>query len=149
MIARRRAASHRRIRTRRATSPGPSGGPPLSCPPAIFAQVLANAPELLVAPRDPLGLAEPRYLAELRSQRLAEPRRRRLRIPMRATERLLDDAVHDPEAGGVLREHLELFGGVRGERPIAPEDRRAPLGRDHAVRRELHHHHAVGDPERE
>jgi hypothetical protein len=51
--------------------------------------------------------------------------------------RLGDDLVHDPEPEHVGRGELEGVGGLDLPAGVAPENRRAALGRDHAVDGEL------------
>ena len=63
--------------------------------------------------------------------------------------RLGDDPVDHAELEAVPRVGLERRGGLLRLAAVAPEDRRAALGRDHRVDRVLLHQHAVGDGERD
>ena len=68
---------------------------------------------------------------------------------MRAAERLGHDLVDDPERQQVRRRDLQRLGGLHLPLGVAPQDRRAAFGRDHAVDGELVHQDAVADGDAE
>src|SRR5574338_1501791 len=69
----------------------------------------------------------------------------RLRIHMRAAERLGHDFVDGVELQQVRGGDLERFGRFDLAVRVAPENRRAPLGRDDAVDCKLLHQHAIAN----
>ena len=56
-----------------------------------------------------------------------------------------DDLVDDAERQQVRRRQLQRLGRFDLALRVAPQDRRAPFGRDHAVDRELVHQDAIAD----
>jgi len=71
------------------------------------------------------------------------------RIRVRPSRRLGHDLVDHVEARQVRRGQLERVGGVLLPGRVPPENRRAPLRRDHGVDRVLEHERAVPDPQSE
>ena len=109
-----------------------------------------DAAELLVASLEAFGLGHGYQPLQRRPQRLVEVRGREVVVVVRATGRLGDDAVDDLAGHQVGRRHLEGVGRLDLLGGVAPEDRRAALGRDDAVDGVLLHQHRVtdGNPER-
>ena len=82
-------------------------------------------------------------------ERRLEQRSRLVVVVLRPALGLGDDAVDHAQLQAVPRVRLERAGRLLRLVAVAPEDQRAPLGRDHRVDRVLLHQHAVGDGERD
>src|SRR5947207_3316853 len=81
-------------------------------------------------------------------QRLPEQPRSLVEVGVGTTFRLRDDRVDHAELEAVGGIGLERGGRLPSLPRIAPEDRRATLGRDHGVDRVLLHQHAIGERRR-
>src|SRR5574338_501759 len=101
--------------------------------------------ELVVALLD-AGLDRKRLdFAERALDRRIEQPGSRLRIHVRAAQRLGHDFVDDVEFQQIRGGDLQRLGGFDLAVCVAPENSRAPLGRDDAVDRKLLHQHAIAD----
>ncbi len=81
--------------------------------------------------------------------RFRQGRRHGCRVAMRPPRRLLDDLVHDPEREEVGRRQAQRLGGLRLLLGVLPEDRGAPLRRDHRVVGVFEDQQAVRDADAE
>src|SRR2546430_149997 len=90
-----------------------------------------------------------REVGQVVAERGAQGFRRPVPVAVSAPERLGDDRVDDAEAQEVGRRDPHRLRRLRRLRGVAPEDRRAPLRRDHRVDRVLEHEDAVAHPDRE
>src|SRR5581483_892675 len=82
-------------------------------------------------------------------QRLLEGERHRRGVAVRAAERLVQDAVDEPERLQPARGDAERLGRLGRLVGALPQDGRAAFGRDHRVGRVLQHLHQVSDRDRE
>src|SRR5229473_7825576 len=117
----------------------------------LIAQIekLSHLAELLVPRTEqfPDGLIRQRH--QLPVQYFIQKPRRRFMVGMRAAFRLRHDFVNDAQLLQILRRNLH--GGGRGFRfrRIAPDDRSAPLRRNHRIKTVLQNVDAIADRNRQ
>src|SRR6266702_2014494 len=93
----------------------------------------AHRKVLLLAPSEELFDLQRPELAGVAAHDLADGRRCRVGVGVRAAGRLGNDLVHDPQRHKVLGRDLEGVGGPLPLARVLPEDGRAALRRDDGV----------------
>src|SRR5499433_168795 len=109
----------------------------------------ADLAELLVAVGEQRLGAPSAQLTEGFPEGDAEILGRLLPVAMRPAQRLRHHAVDDAELEEVGRGHPHQLGRLLGLGSLAPQDGRAPLGRDDGVDRVLEHEYAIAHPDGE
>src|SRR5690606_24260096 len=88
-------------------------------------------------------------LVQVAQNRIAHGFRHRLRVAVRATERLANHLIHDAQLRNALGAHAHRLGRKILLIGAAPENARAPLRRDHRIDAVLEHEQAIADADRQ
>src|SRR5262245_27249731 len=111
--------------------------------------VLADLAVLPVAHVEKLGDRDAGELVDVLDEFLLQDLAHGGGVAMGAAERLGDHLVHDAAPDEVVGRQLQEFRGERRLRAVAPQDRRASLGRDDREVRVLEDREPVGDADAE